>query len=790
MLHDNGDKLTALSRREKHHSLPGDTTRQQMVESRSKGRNPLGPSSKFAQIENKCFERPFASLASVQLSIGVGDKTSYVAQSKPSVDEQSATVFNSPSKCAISPTDDQPLQVTPSKQRMTFIKDDPALPETPSKRMTFIKDDPGFPDTPSKRATFIKGDPGLPDTPIRRTTFGKLQPAMPNTPTIVTSPESPVPLRAKSAYGVINRKLMGRDVTPSPTLNSLTEVVDGCLEDELDSVEENAENIDPEKTVGDVLAARFVRLRQLADDSDSEHSEESDCSFTSPHSTHYESALSGSDGELSEGEVFEDSLASLPVVEIDVKVRQMDVDRSSGFTEECPVSERENFQDVDELPLAADASSTHVTSKQESSDETPSLVDQQTRSVTSASDYTPDSLPVKSLSPSLVSCDAVASSSFEDNRDDCHQSHACDWYSPTQLLEPSTQQTSLHLPDNVTVEMQRRLSSTPLARPPSIKGFVCEMSTLAEMPSPIIGQRVDQSTVTKCLGPSWIRPLSDTDNIAVADNITFDHHSSAVTTVSDIHVVNTVTVTKSKCDYIFEESTTAANPSKELFPSQYSHSASVQRAFSETTTSSRSAIECDISGVKQITHHQNAMLGKRSFAQSGSKARSDAAEFLHPTSAVPGRKRVFSSGVTRNANVAKKVKTSRTVGPVSRSVSLTSTQASSLTRSATRSGIVHIIILNYLFIVFPFDFNCYFFIFIVIYIMFIMLIIFSMIKSIVVRMVFRVGNLLMSYPTYTKFLFINSFYCIVACKHYQTMFLLYIIYKVTFIILFVVWSGK
>ena len=697
MLHDNGDKLTALSRREKHHSLPGDTTRQQMEESHSKGRNPLGPSSKFAQIENKCFERPFDS---VPLNNGIGDKTSCVAQSKPSVEEQSATVFNSPSKSVVSPADDQQLQVTPSKERMKFIKDDPALPETPSKRMTFIQNDPGFPDTPSKRATFIKGDPGLPDTPIRRTTFGKLQPAMPNTPTIMTSPESPIPLRAKSAYGVINRKLLGHDVTPSPTLNSLTEVVDGCLVDELDSVEENAENIDPEKTVGDVLAARFVRLRQLADDSDSEHSEESDdCSFASPPSTHYESALSGDDSDLSEGEVFEDSLASLPVVEIDVKVRQMDVDRSSGFTEECPVSVRENWQDVDELPLAADASSIHVTTKHESSDETPSLEGQHTI----ASDFTPGSLPMKS---SLASCEAVASSSFEDNRDDDHHSHEGDWHSPIHLLESSTQQTSLHLPENVTVEMQRRLSSTPLARPPSIKGFVCEMSTLAEMPSPIIGQRVDQSTVTKCLGPSWIRPLSDTDNIAVADNITFDHHSAAVTTVSDIHVVNTVTVTKSKCDYIFEESSTAANPSKELFPSQYSHSASVQRAFSETTVSSRSAIECDISGVKQITHHQNVMLGKRSFAQSRSKGRNDAAEFLHPTSAVPGRKRVFSSGVTRN--VAKKVKTSRTVGSVSRSVSLTSTHASGLTHSATRSGNVHIIIFNYLFIVFLFDFNCYF----------------------------------------------------------------------------------
>ena len=737
MLHDNGDKLTALSRREKHHSLPGDTTRQQMEESHSKGRNPLGPSSKFAQIENKCFERPFDSLASVPLSYGVGDKTSCVAQTKPSVDEQSATVFTSPSKYAVSPADDQPLQVTPSKERMTFIKDDPALPETPSKRMTFIKNDPGFPDTPSKRATFVKGDPGLPDTPIRRTTFGKLQPAMLNTPTIVTSPESPV--RARSAYGVINRKLLGRDVTPSPTLNSLTEVVDGCSEDELDSVDENAENIDPENTVGDVLAARFVRLRQLADDSDSEHSGEDDCSFASPPSTHYESALSGDDSDLSEGEVFEDSLASLPVVDIDVKVRQMDVNRSSGFTEECLVSEEEILQDVDQLPLAADARSIHVTTKQESSDATPSLVDQQTRSVT-ASDFSPDSLPVKSSS----SCEAVASSSLEDNAGERHSLEG-DWHSPTQLLEPSTQQTSLHLPENVTVEMQRRLSSTPLARPPSIKGFVCEMSMLAEMPSPIIGQRVDQSTVTKCLGPSWIRPLPESDSIPAVDNITFDH-SSAVTTVSDIHVVNTVTVTKSKCDYIFEESSTAANPSKELFPSQYSHSASVQRAFSETTTSSRSAIECDISGVKQITHHQNAMLGKRSFAQSGSKGSSDAAEFLHPTSAVPGRKRVFSSGVTRNANVAKKVKTSRTVGSVSRSVSLTSTQASGLTRSVTRSGSVHIIIFNYLFIVFLFDFNCYFlYLFIVIYIMFIMLIIFSMIKSIAVRMVFRVGNLLMSY---------------------------------------------
>ena len=683
MTHDNGDKLTASSRREKPNSLPGDIARQQMEGSHGKGRSPLGLSSKFALIETKCFERPFDS---VPPSYGAGDKASYVDQSKLSVEKQSDAVFNSPSKSALSPTGDRQVEVTPSKQGITLIKDDPALIETPSKRMTFIKNDPGFPDTPSKRATFIKGDPGLPDTPIRRTTFGKLQPVMPNTPVIVCSPESP--LRAKSAYGVIKRKLLGCDVTPSPNLNSLTEVLDGCLEDELDSVEENAENIDPEHTVGDVLAARFVRLRQLADDSDSEHSAGNDCSFASPPSTHYESALSGDDDDLSEEEVFEDSLASLPVVEIDVKIRQMDVNRSSGFTQEIPPSESEILQDVDELPLAADASSIHITSKQESCGDTPSLESQHDRSV-SASDYSPDSLPVKSVSPSLASCDAVINSSFEDNRDD-HQCHEGDWHSPSQLLEPSTgQQTSLHLPENVTVEMQRRLSSTPLARPPSIKGFVCEMSTLAEMPSPIIGQRVDQSTVTKRLGPSWIRPLAD--SIPVADNITFDH-SSAVTTISDIHVINTVTVTKSKCDYIFEESATAANPSKELFPSQYSHSASLQQAFSETTMSSRSAMEVNISGVKQITHHRNAMLGKRSFAQSGSKGRSDAPEFLHPTSAMPGQKRVFSSGVTRNANVAKKVKTSRTVGSVARSVSLTSTQASCVPRSAARSGSVHIII--------------------------------------------------------------------------------------------------
>lgn len=751
---NNGNKLAAVSKRAKHHSFPMAsvektlTAQQQMVEAHGKCRSPLVVSSRFAQTENTCFECPLDPLPSVPLNNCAGYAPD-VAQSTLTGRKQEANVLISPAKPTVFVSDDLQMQDTPSKRmtfikddpalpetpskrmtfvkddpalpetpskRMTFVKDDPALPETPSKRMTFVKNDPSFPETPSKRMTFVKDDPSLPVTPIRRTTFLKPKSAMPNTP-VVGSPESLIPLRAQSVFGgmklvnVGHVRQLGLNSPHSPTVHGLTGIVEGQdsdLDDHPDSLEEDAENIDPQQSVSDVLAARFARLRQLADegDSDSGNSEENDCSFASPPSTHYESALSGDENDLSEDEIFEDSVASLPVIEASVKVGQISVDNLSTATvppivEETRTSEKEESQSSQELLSTSGVCSTRIDTRQASSDESPcsdSIEGHDEASdascVVSTSDHSLDSLNDKPGAPSsLASSDVVTTSSCDIDQ---RHSDESEWHSPAQLLAQSTcQQMALHLPNNVAIEMQHRLSSTPLTcpRPPSSKGFVSEMTALTEMPSPIIGQRVDQATVTKVprpslytLGPTWARAQPDSD--PTGEGATFDNLAAA----SDIQVVNTVTVTKSKSEHIFQmpAAAPAVNPSKELFPSQESHHVSNRQCLSETKVVSHLVVGCDISGVQEMTLRQNTVLGKRSFAQSGSKARSETSEFRHPTTRTwtHGQKRMLDSvaPVARNVTVVKKVKASRTVGSVARSVSLTATRSSCSTRSVKKPG--------------------------------------------------------------------------------------------------------
>ena len=709
----NSSKVTVGSKRVKHHSLhmaPVEKmTNQQVRGAWGKRRSPLGVSSRFAQMENRCFEQPLDRLTPVPTDECVHDVTHF-AQSKPIIRESDAVLFypckptdinsdcpqlvDTPSKRMTFIKDDPALPDTPLK-RMTFIKDDPALPDTPMKRMTFIKNDPIFPETPSKRMTFIKDDPSLPMTPIRRTTFMKSKSAMPNTPIIACGPESPIP--SPSHFGGSKLAIVGQfrclsQQSPrSPNVHSLTEIAedqDDHIDDHCDLMEENMENIDPEQSVSEVLAARFVRLRQLADgdDSDSGHSEENDCSFTSPPSTHYESALSGSETDLSEDEVFEDSVASLPVAETSVKNRELGIGDFSAATE-FPKTERLAAPEEGDLPGFGEFKSTEGMS--ECSDDnvcSDSIEDQGDESdasyVISSGDHSPDSLNDKPVSStSTASCDVATSSG------DVNQPHSDDseWHSPAQLLAQSTNH-QMALPDNVVVEMQHRLSSTPLARPSSVKGFVAEMSTLAEMPSPIIGQRVDQATVTKVprpslytLGPTWARIPPET--APTTEGTTFD----ISTTVTDVRVINTVTVTKSKMEHVFE---TPVNPSKELFPSR---NTLTQQCLSETKVLSHLGVECDISGVQEVALCQNAGLGKRSFAQSETHSKGETSEFLHPSPRawMLGQKRGLDRGapVTRSGvMVVKKVRTSRTVGSVAQSVSLTTTSSSCLTRSTKHPG--------------------------------------------------------------------------------------------------------
>ena len=704
--------MTVGSKRVKHHSMPmapvEKMANQQVQGAWGKRRNPLGVSSRFAQMENRCFERPLDRLTPAPTDESVHDVTHFT-QSKPIIRESDAVLFSpstptdinsdcpqlvdTPSKRMTFIKDDPALPDTPLK-RMTFIKDDPALPDTPMKRMTFIKNDPSFPETPSKRMTFIKNDPSLPVTPIRRTTFMKSKSAMPNTPIIVCSPESPIPSpshfgRSKLANVGLFRSL-GQNSPRSPNIHSLTEIAE---DDRRDSMEENTENVDPEQSVSEVLAVRFARLRELADgdDSDLGHSdEENDCSFTSPPSTHYESALSGSETDLSEDEVFEDSVASLPIAETSVKNREVGIGDCSAASE-LPMTEKLATSEKGDLPGLGESKSTDVCGDQRSecSDDnirSDSIEDEGEDSdasyVVSSGDHSPDSLDDKPASPTSTASYDVATSSC-----DVNQPHSDDseWRSPAQLLAQSTNH-QMALPDNVAAEMQHRLSSTPMARPSSVKGFVAEMSTLAEMPSPIIGQRVDQATVTKLprpslytLGPTWARIPPET--APTTEGMTFD----ITTTITDVRGINTATVTKSKTEHVFE---TPINPSKELFPSC---NASTQQRLSETKVLSHLVVECDISGVQQVALCQNAGLCKRSFAQSETRSKGETSEFLHPSPRawMLGHKRGLDSGatVTRGGvTEVKKVRTSRTVGSAAQSVSLTTTRSSRLSRSTKHPG--------------------------------------------------------------------------------------------------------